>query len=418
MEETKQKKTYGVAFAGEEETTIYNSFVKELTEWAKEGSLPESGNQDTAFYLELQQSRLKKRNIRMEYRFLPGKNQDSPHCVERKDGKYTNKMVFVGVNREICFFRGNSCKFRDKKDMILYQIITWLNDSSVNREEPYCCPNCSAVSPVKLLLTGCPYCGTRFQMTDLFPKVTDFFCLDDFSLGENEMEGMVKKAVIAGGGIGFLLNGLISLGGGFSLGRMIMMMVVFAFFGYMALSFALLCGLLKGSASAAPLLARRNDARKKITALLKQYDPGFSYEYFVNKMISSLKMILFSEDRSNLVVWQGEISEDAFRDIIDTAYKGAIGLNSYKVEGKYCYLDIDLYMVDIHDGSRIYKKDDVFRMKVCKDITKPEDYGFSIRKVQCRGCGGSFDASRIKYCPYCGREYDMKDDNWVVLDIK
>ena len=180
----------------------------------------------------------------------------------------------------------------------------------------------------------------------------------------------------------------------------------------------MLCGLLKGSVSAAPLLARRNDARKKITALLKQFDPGFSYEYFVSKMISTLKMILFSEDRSNLVVCQGEISEDAFRDIIDAAYKGAIGLNSYKVEGKYCYLDIDLYMVDIHDGSRIYKKDDVFRMKVCKDITKPEDYGFSIRKVQCRGCGGSFDAARIRYCPYCGREYDMKDDDWVVLDIK
>lgn len=69
MEETRQEKTYGVAFAGEEETTIYNSFVKELTEWAKDGSLPESGNQDIAYYLELQQNWLKERNIRMEYRF-------------------------------------------------------------------------------------------------------------------------------------------------------------------------------------------------------------------------------------------------------------------------------------------------------------------------------------------------------------
>ncbi len=401
-----------------EETTIYNSFVKELAEWAKNGTPPKSGNQDTAFFLELQQNRLEKRNVRMEYRFSSSKNQDAPRYVERKDGKYTNKMVFSGINREICFFKGNNCKFRDKKDMILYQIITYLNDSSVDSEEPYCCPNCSAVSPVKILLTGCPYCGTRFQMTDLFPKVTDYFCVDDFSLSGNEMERMVKKAVVAGAGIGFLLNGLISFGGGFSLGRMVMMMIVFGFFGYMALSFALLCGLLKGSASAAPLLARRNDARKRITELLKRYDPGFSYDYFVNKMISSLKMILFSEDRSNLAVCQGKISEDAFSDIIDAAYKGAIGLNSFKVEGKYCYLDIDLYMVNIHDENRICKKDDVFRMKLCKDITRPEDYGFSIRKVQCRGCGGSFDAVRIRYCPYCGREYDLKADDWVVLDIE
>ena len=218
MEETRQEKTYGVAFAGEEETTIYNSFVKELTEWAKDGSLPESGNQDIAYYLELQQNRLKERNIRMEYRF---------------------------------------------------------SDRAGKKGTP------------------------RFQMTDLFPKVTDF-----------------------------------------------------------------------------------------------------SYDYFLSKVVSLLKIILFTDDRSNLAVCQGKVAGDAFRDIVDIAYQGTTTLSSCQVEGKYCYLDINLFMSDIHDGgNRIYKKNDIFRMKLCKDITKPEDYGFSIRKVQCRGCGGSFDASRIRYCP-------------------
>lgn len=46
-----------------EDTKIYNSFVKELTEWAKNGTLPESGNQDIAYYLELQQNRLKEISV-------------------------------------------------------------------------------------------------------------------------------------------------------------------------------------------------------------------------------------------------------------------------------------------------------------------------------------------------------------------
>lgn len=76
MEETRQEKTYGVAFAGEEETTIYNSFVKELTEWAKDGSLPESGNQDIAYYLELQQNRLKETSVwSIVSRIEPGKRE-------------------------------------------------------------------------------------------------------------------------------------------------------------------------------------------------------------------------------------------------------------------------------------------------------------------------------------------------------
>ena len=53
-----------------------------------------------------------------------------------------------------------------------------MNDGSMSGDELYCCPNCSAISSVKSLLAGCPYCGTRFQMTDLFPKVTDFYYSD------------------------------------------------------------------------------------------------------------------------------------------------------------------------------------------------------------------------------------------------
>lgn len=52
-----------------EDTRIYNNFVRELTEWTQEGALPESGSQDIAFYLRLQQDRLKKRDVRVDYSF-------------------------------------------------------------------------------------------------------------------------------------------------------------------------------------------------------------------------------------------------------------------------------------------------------------------------------------------------------------
>lgn len=166
----------------EETEKIYYSFVRDLPRWAKDGTLPEGGNQDIAYYLELQQNRLKERNIRMEYRFSDraGKKGETRSLVgwTAKDQKYTLRMVADDYSREVRCYKGNKCLFKKKKDTLFYQVITYMNDGSMSEDERCSCPNRSAISSVKALLAGCPYCGTRFQMTDLFPKVTNFYYSD------------------------------------------------------------------------------------------------------------------------------------------------------------------------------------------------------------------------------------------------
>ena len=162
----------------EETEKIYYGFVRDLPRWAKDGTLPEGGNQDIAYYLELQQNRLKERNIRMEYRFSDraGKKGTPRSLVgwTAKDQKYTLRMAADGYSREVRCYKENKCLFKKKKDTLFWQVITYMNDGSMSGDELYCCPNCSAISSVKSLLAGCPYCGTRFQMTDLFPKVPEY----------------------------------------------------------------------------------------------------------------------------------------------------------------------------------------------------------------------------------------------------
>lgn len=421
MEKEQERKS---PVSEEETEKIYYGFARDLPRWAKDGILPEGGNQDIAYYLELQQNRLKERNIRMEYRFSDraGKKGTPRSLVgwTAKDQKYTLRMAADGYSREVRCYKGNKCLFKKKKDTLFWQVITYMNDGSMSGDELYCCPNCSAISSVKSLLAGCPYCGTRFQMTDLFPKVTDFH-YSDYEVNLSVIRGIklvgpvyialvVLVGMLRAPSFGYVVEALLTG---------IFMMPLFSFLGYLLFGVLfLIYSLFRGLFSIHRFVGR-DRARLKITAFLKKYDPAFSYDYFLSKVVSLLKIILFTDDRSNLAVCQGKVAGDAFRDIVDIAYQGTTTLNSCQVEGKYCYLDINLFMSDIHDGgSRIYKKNDIFRMKLCKDITKPEDYGFSIRKVQCRGCGGSFDASRIRYCPYCGKEYDLKEDDWVVLELE
>ena len=64
------------------------------------------------------------------------------------------------------------------------------------------------------------------------------------------------------------------------------------------------------------------------------------------------------------------------------------------------------------------EKNDRIQMVVGKNIKIPQDPGYSIHQVSCESCGASFDAMKIRHCPYCKREYDMRDHAWTVMKIR
>ena len=55
-----------------------------------------------------------------------------------------------------------------------------LNGEDVS-EDTYSCPNCGAIATIKEFQDGCKSCGTSFKMSDLFPKVSNYFFVWDVS---------------------------------------------------------------------------------------------------------------------------------------------------------------------------------------------------------------------------------------------
>lgn len=47
-----------------------------------------------------------------------------------------------------------------------------------------------------MLQNGCEYCGTHFEMKDLFPKVTSYYFIEEIGGTENELKGSIKKFVL------------------------------------------------------------------------------------------------------------------------------------------------------------------------------------------------------------------------------
>lgn len=408
------------------EDDIFESFAMELDRFTKTQEIPQSGDQDVQYYLELQNTRLKKKGIRMGYDIVPKTDVklsvDIPNKRKWSDGVYDNKIEWHHCNFTREFYRNDKKLYRKKEYKTFYQYITYAKQDSDIGEELYTCPNCGAVSKIKELEDGCPYCGTCYDMDDLFPRVTNYYMVP--YLDQEESNARMKKTIMASIAFIFTMVLLIGLFSGEGLLITLVAAVLFGgFFGAISGWFINLCTMIAWIGGQAKdttgMLFNSVGSKGRFVEKMKQYSPEFSFEYFSSKVISLLKMILFAEDVQELAQYKGSLGGELYPDIVDATFAGAIALKKFQVVGDYAELDIDAYVETMHDKKWcIKRKVEKYRMHLRRNINVPIDYHFSIKKIQCKNCAGSFDATKYKTCPNCGTKYDIGDDDWLVTSIE
>jgi hypothetical protein len=75
------------------------------------------------------------------------------------------------------------------------------------------------------------------------------------------------------------------------------------------------------------------------------------------------------------------------------------------------------YLTDTYIRRSVREKDEKIRFVLEKETDAHADPGFSIHRVCCSTCNGSFDAMHQSNCPYCGNPYDLKKKDWIIKDM-
>ena len=159
-------------------------------------------------------------------------------------------------------------------------------------------------------------------------------------------------------------------------------------------------------------------AKSKITSRLRKYDEAFSYDYFEGKALSLLRMTIFAKDATKTVQYRGEALPKSYADIVDMDYRGGLNVEKIAQKGEYIEVTLKVYMKNTYfTKEKCKKKNDTMFVRMRHNITWKVEPDFSIVKVCCHGCGGSFDATKHRNCPYCQQEYDAGRDDWEVLEI-
>ena len=407
----------------------FEKFGAELVEYTQTGNTPSQGDQNVRYALELQKQRLKSKSLLMKYEFTPrGHFADSSGPGrEWKDEHYISHMEYRTTRLTRKIYRAQKKIYDKGENCIFYQIITNAYNWNVIGDDTHACPNCGAPSQIKVLENGCPYCGTFFKMSDLFPKTTNFYFIRDVGGTEKEVYSTLKKVMfLCMLGI-FLINLLrIFFVDGISelfifemIGIVIGSVIGGGALGYFLYSISLLITVFREAGKSIPMLFNVAGSSKRFVEQMKRYSPEFSYEYFSGKVVAILKMILFSDDAVELTYYNGQPIGNMFTDIIESSYTGACTLKQFKVQGDYCYVTVEAYMEDLYDNVKgIYERDEKFRITLCKNIRKPINLHFSIMAMRCKSCGSSFNATKQKCCPNCGTEFELMDEDWVVTKIQ
>lgn len=411
---------------------LFHKFRLGLQSWCRTGKEPTVGNQDMKYYLDLQEKRLKDHDLSMKLELQPEEKIQSAHQISNSVpilgdcfSKFNQSLYFQFVTRTMEFFRGEQSLFRKSEHLAMYQTILEPDPQDQNvSKTTYVCPNCGAISTLETLQdTGCPYCGTRYLMKDLYPKVTNYYFIDTGFKPERKWKAGKKALLLAAGFFSLiqtvytiitdptleLPEALLAFPLGFCL---------WAFSLYLLSSFVLLIQTLIHVGKDTPFLGAIAGSKSKLTKKLKVFDPAFDYEYFEGKALSLARILMLSQRPDDYVQYHGPTLSDSFSDVVDIQYRGGIEVRSIRKKQDRIEVELNLFLTNILDqGGKLRRKNEKLQISMYHNAAFPVDEVFSIVKVQCPNCGGSFDAGKEKNCPYCGQAYDPGISDWVVTKI-
>lgn len=399
-----------------------DQFAAELHEWSKNGKEPSCASRDLRFFLDLQEKRLKSADVVREEEFVHVKDEIRG-CSERKENGYSSKILYREAMQNITYQKNGKQIRKIRRPVTLY--VTFV-DQEGHEDRQYVCPSCGHTLSALTARDGCPYCGAYFETDDVYPCVSSYYTVPGIVERAGLMDRMNKEMRIAGCVCGVLLaltsfivwndmemifRILASLFMGAFYG------VVFAFIWYMFRSFILMLKVFREAGRAMPLLKTLR-SRNKMIEFMKSYDPDFSYEAFEGRVISLLRTIVFSDERETLSVFEGNRDLSSFDDIADMQYRGALYIRKCECVDRLLRVEGTAYLSDTYVKRSVREKDEKISFILEKEIDGHADPGFSIHKVSCLSCGGSFDAMHQRECPYCGNPYDLKKKDWIVRDMK
>ncbi len=312
---------------------------------------------------------------------------------------------------------------------------TFLSAQEVG-EDQFVCPNCGSLSSRSDLLDGCDFCKTTFTIEDLEHRVGSFGFRRDFQASEGKRKAMKKLiypwiymlTIVPWMYVGLFMPLYISDMNLFErIAGSLLCALTFVIGAFAVVTFALflifplvmMFTKLWGGFNRWLLYRSPEEVEqeRQMASYVRSFDPLFSLQSFLGGVQNKLYALYFA-DRTKQVNAFSDIDLASLlprnQDVV------ALDVQTMRMESYKRNEDVQLATVSAEILVREFKdaKIKTHKEKVNMQLEKNADCltqavcGPSI--LRCQGCGSSLSLMDGKTCPYCGRELNLKEHDWVI----
>ena len=418
---------------------IFERFAAGIDDAVSKGEELKCADRDLQYGIRLQNERLKKHGLWLRYNLTPRGYFTEGFSLGSmwNDGRYVNRMECRSCLKDEMYYEGQRAIFHKKQNAKLYQTVTDTTAPNDIADDEYICPDCGAPTKVGNLLNGCPSCGNRFKMSELYPKISNYYFYPDVGGTRSELAKVAVPTILittAAVYTPMFLLGILGLIGsailpnqntyqamqsmsssvGILIGGLFPALFMGPVIGWIITSVIYMTRLGKFAAQRIPM-AKYLGCQKQFEDFMKQFSPEFSYEFFAGKTVSMIKMLIFAENPAEMPFYNGPALDPALLNIVDVTSMGAVGIDRMEFVNGYAVIYSDVYLENTyHENGRIRRVNEVFEVVMRKNVSRPVNMRFMITAIHCPTCGGSFDATKNRTCPYCGNAYRMEDVDWSI----
>ena len=411
-----------------ESSDIFERFAAGIDDAVSKGESLDCADRDLNYGIKLQHERLEHYGITMKMDLTPrglwtegfklGRFQGDDHFEFYKESRTCKK--------DESYYKNGRRLYRNVDNYKLSQTVTDFATEENPADRQYKCPSCGAVSTVAQLVAGCPYCGTKFKMSEFYPKITNYYFNLDIGYKSGRTAKICKWSIpitFAAIITPFLLfscsaalaeHRTASPWGIFMIG-LILALIFGPTFGYCIAYWIDKMKYETNDARSNKMSTIYKGSRTAFKDYMEKLSQEYSYEYFADKTVALIKMLIYSDKPEELTFYNGPALDPSLQNILNVTSLGEVGITRMEVIGDYVVVNANVHLDDTYiNGEQIRVVNDMFRVVMKKNITKPVNLGFNITSLHCPSCAGSYDATRTKICPHCGSANRIEDVDWAV----
>lgn len=174
---------------------IIRDFREEIKHACEYDARIMSADRELRFCFELQRDRLAKKNLICREEMIH--RGQFPNGLNRVrtwyDGHYETSWAVDFIEHKKTYTRNGAQIYKKQQKQSMYETVVDVQGNEDVSSDKYCCPNCGATSTIAALQEGCPHCGTSFKMSELYPKVSNFFFVyDEAGSGKEIFQKILK----------------------------------------------------------------------------------------------------------------------------------------------------------------------------------------------------------------------------------